>query len=470
MDHPHRFKKFLEQIRPSSAQLIQFRRAHTELRRRIARDPDLRDRIVATFLQGSYRRSTAIRGTDGRGVSDVDVVVVTDLDPVHHLPERVLTRLSPFLREHYPRARVQGRSVRVQMDGVALDLVLTSAPSRVDLLRQETGAEPLEDALEVTPAELAAWQSEPLLIPDRDARRWQSTHPMAQLAATRKKNEVCNGHYVNVVKAIKWWQLITPGMPEHPRGYPLERVVEACCPEDIDSVAEGVARTLEVIAARYRNRRKPKLAGHNMPGQDVLARVTEEEFAAFVVKVAASARQARQALDCQDEGESVALWRALLGEAFPGGPVLAPIEAPAAAPVVVAQRSLSLEDVAATLAERGQLVVEGFQQLSRIKRTLERAVQQLGIRVVVDPSTPAELLDQLGVTLLSAFEGGLKGAVVGLLAGLVLGRPKELMAVGAAVGAVVGAAQGPERVKAGWRLRGGYNEVGEVFVELKLLT
>ena len=42
-------------------------------------DEDLKDIIVTTFLQGSYRRSTAVRPKQGKR-SDVDIVVVTKLD------------------------------------------------------------------------------------------------------------------------------------------------------------------------------------------------------------------------------------------------------------------------------------------------------------------------------------------------------------------------------------------------------
>lgn len=461
MDLQHRFRKFLEQVRPNSGQVTQFRRAHTHLRRLIHTDPTLRQHVVATFLQGSYRRSTAIRGVEGRGASDVDLVLVTDLDPLLYPPDRALSLLSPLLHQHYPRWRAQGRSLRVEIDGVELDLVLASAPSRVDLLQQESGAEPLDEGLQATPGELAAWQSEPLSIPDREARCWRPTHPLAQLAATRAKNAACGGHYVNVVKAIKWWHLNTPGMPEHPRGYPLERLIEACCPEDLGSVAEGVTRTLEAIAGQYADGRKPRLEGHKVEGQDVLARVPDADFAAFVGKARVAAKLARRALDTVDEEASAATWQQILGPAFPATRV--PTSMPEATP------SWSLQEVVNTLTQRGKILVEGFDQLARVKRTLEQAVQQLGIRVVIDPSTPAELRDQLGVPLLSALEGGLLGAGIGMMAGAALGRSKELTLLGALLGGLLGAMKGQERVKAGWRLRSGYTDTGGVFVEIKLL-
>jgi hypothetical protein len=464
MDLPSRFKRFLEQIRPSSTQLNQFRRSHTALRRLLHRHPTLRRHIVTSFLQGSYRRATATRSPDDRPGSDVDLVLVTDLDPKRHPPDRVLGLLRPFLDQHYPSWRMQGRSLRIE-DEVALDLVLASAPSRVGLLRLESQAEPLDEGLRPTPAELAAWQTEPLLIPDREARRWRPTHPLAQLSATREKNAACGGHYVNVVKAIKWWKLSTPGTPEHPRGYPLERLVEAYCPDDIESVAEGVTRTLEALVAAHRDGKKPRLRGHRVRGQDVLARVPATDFAAFVRHAGRAAALARRALDCRDEAESAALWRELLGPAFPTG---AYVEPSATLPVARTP-AWSLDSLLATLAARGQVVVAGFDEIARFKRTLVQAVQQLGIRVQWDPGTPPELRDYLGVTLLSAIEGGLAGAGIALIASTALGRAPELVRIGAAVGAVIGAVKGYDRVKAGWRLRAGYGPDGEMYLELRAL-
>lgn len=465
MDLPTRFKRFLEQIRPTTTHINQLRRGHTTLRRLLRRDPELRRHIVTSFLQGSYRRATAVRSADGSIGSDVDIVLVTDLDPRRNPPDVVMNRLKPFLRQHYPTWRMQGRSLRVEVDEVALDVVLASAPSRVELLRQEAGAEPLDAGHQPTPAEFAAWQTEPLLIPDRDRRKWCDTHPLAQLAATRAKNARCDGHFINVVKAIRWWKAVTPGCPEHPKSYPLERLVEIHCPDDITSVADGVTRTLESIAGRHANGRKPVLEGHRVRGQDVLARVPPADFVTFVTHAAAAAKLARQALDCEDEDGSAALWRRLFGPAFP-----AAAESYVVPPPPVVGPSWSLQDVVWTLAERGQIIATGFDQLARIKRIVEQAVRELGIRIVVDPDTPPELKDYFGVMLLTSLQGGIVGAGVGVVAGALFGRPREWTTLGAVVGALLGASQGHARVKAGWRLRSGYGDGGEVFVELRMLS
>ncbi len=82
----------------------------------------------------------------------------------------------------------------------------------------------------------------PLLIPDREAKKWIETNPLAQIQWTQRKNALCNSHYINVVKSLKWWQINNfhdGNLPKYPKGYPLEHIIGFCCPDDISSVAKG---------------------------------------------------------------------------------------------------------------------------------------------------------------------------------------------------------------------------------------
>src|SRR5205814_1631743 len=144
------------------------------------------------------------------------------------------------------------------------DMVITSAPSEVEqaLLKSESvaGSDTLEEARDwrlakawISPARrgsyfaeaqmrLAAkedWKLSPLRIPDRDLQRWESTHPLAQIQWTQEKNAACGGHYLSVVRSVKWWRRFHLGHLKYPKGYPLEHLVGACCPDGITSVAEG---------------------------------------------------------------------------------------------------------------------------------------------------------------------------------------------------------------------------------------
>lgn len=73
------FEDFLKEIRLTSNQVNELQQAHTTLRNRLVADEDLSKYIETTFLQGSYKRSTAVRPKNGNR-SDVDIVVVTKFD------------------------------------------------------------------------------------------------------------------------------------------------------------------------------------------------------------------------------------------------------------------------------------------------------------------------------------------------------------------------------------------------------
>lgn len=126
-----------------------------------------------------------------------------------------------------------------------------------------------------------------------------------------------------MVKAIKWWRRVNHPTPKYPKGYPLEHLVGQCCPDGVDSVAEGVTFALEEIRDRHKTEVSlgltPYLQDHGVD-QDVFHRITPEEFAEFHGQVAEAADVARCALDSADERESAEGWRELFGEKFPKPP------------------------------------------------------------------------------------------------------------------------------------------------------
>jgi hypothetical protein len=319
---------------------------HRTLRKRLQDDADLSSILVAAFLQGSYRRSTAIRPRAGKR-SDVDVVAVTSLDSQAYTPADVLELFTPFLDEHYEsKWKPQGRSFAICLSAIDLDLVVTAAPSEVDQEALRSAAvlssvapEDVYDwrlnELWIPPDErnfpeateqlfraLSApeWKTEPLLIPDREAACWQPTHPLAQIQWTFAKNRNTNRCYVNVVKALKWWRRVQHPDPERPKAYPLEHIVGDCCPDGIKSVAQGICLTLEKIRDRFdccaAAGRTPFLKDRGTD-QNVLERITGEDFSAFHAQATGDAELARKAFDEQDEKESARLWRKLLGSEFP---------------------------------------------------------------------------------------------------------------------------------------------------------
>jgi len=344
------FATFLSEIRPTRNQRDGLQTGHETLRERLKADEELKKVFISDFLQGSYRRATAVRPKSDRR-SDVDIIVVTKLTEHEYTPAMAMDVFRPFLEKHYKdRWKPQGRSFGIELSYVELDLVLTSAPSEAEfgILSSDavTSDEDLEDARDwrlhrswvslssrerVDARALLAkaksedeWKAKPLRIPDREANVWEWTHPLEQIRWTRDKNSSTNRHFVNVVKAIKWWRLENFEEPKHPKGFTLERLIGECCPDGIEGVAEGVTKTLEKIATDYAQLvqvgSKPRLPDYGVPTNDVFKRVSAEDFRKFYEQTTSAAALARRALDSDNRTESGNLWRELFGGKFPKPP------------------------------------------------------------------------------------------------------------------------------------------------------
>lgn len=336
------FADFLTEIRPTANQRGEMKTAHATLRKRLRTDEKLGPVIHWDFLQGSYKRSTAVRPKAGKR-SDVDIIIVTKLSEAEYTPEEGMALFEPFLDEYYEgKWRKQGRSFGIEMSEVSLDLVITSAPLHAEIGVYKSDAVASDDDIEeardwrlnddwlaldhrarldsrdIIKKALQApeWTLHPLRIPDREAQEWDDTHPLAQIQETRTRNAATNFHFVNVVKAVKWLRLERYPDTKHPKGFPLERMVGDCCPDGTDSVAEGVVLTLEKIVSKYAGG-KPRLPDYGVPGHDVLGRLSDADFATFYNQIKECSPIARRALDSIDREESSEAWRELFGSKFP---------------------------------------------------------------------------------------------------------------------------------------------------------
>jgi hypothetical protein len=350
MELPSYFKDFLKEIRPTPDQVEDYKSGHKTLRDRLSKDVKLAPILVSDFLQGSYRRATAIRPKGGKR-ADVDVIVVTKLSKDEYSPAAAMKLFVPFLDEFYKeKYEFQDRSIAIELSYVDIDLVVTAAPSeseqgilKSDAVRAEDTPEDTTDwrlvkswvTLEKRRGQFVdemlkqaskepEWKTSPLLIPDRETKTWEKTHPLAQIQWTWGKNNRCSGHYVNVVKAVKWSQRIRNPESQYPKGYPLEHIVGVCCPDAITSVAHGVTMTLENVVTRFAGDilagTVPHLADHGVTEHNVLHRLSMADFKAFYTQISTSAKIARRALDAETVASSARAWIELFGEKFPAPP------------------------------------------------------------------------------------------------------------------------------------------------------
>ena len=309
---------------------------HETLRSRLKGYEDLQPWFIGTFIQGSYRRNTAIRPKNDER-SDVDVVVVTSI-PQTYTPSEAQKLFEPFMETYYSsKWRRQGRSIGISLSYVDLDLVITSAPSEAykqqlaEIISLNSDDDPIfkndkfseSDSLNfytsiLNKAAQPRWKQEPLNIPDRNSGRWEQTNPLAQIDWTQEKNKRCSGYYINIVKVIKWWRRINSNLTGSPKGYPIEHLIGYCCPDTPTSIADGVTRTLEMIVTLYgSNSSAPNLSDHGVIGQNVMSRVSKEDWQTFIAEVKDAAILARKALNASTNKESADTWRKLLGSKFP---------------------------------------------------------------------------------------------------------------------------------------------------------
>ncbi len=346
------FADFLSDIRLTSTQNSESQRGHKVLRDRLHSDEDLKEITITSFLQGSYRRSTAVRPS-GEKRADVDIIVVTNLDRNKVTPHEALKKFEPFVEKHYKgKWHYQGRSIGIELSYVDLDIVVTSAPSEVEesILKSASvisnitleelytgkydwrlnkswtepdfskGFSSLNEASKKEPE----WKTEPLWIPDRDAGKWEQTHPLEQIRWSQGKNKLTNGFYVNVVKAVKWSRLVKMTDLKYPKGYPIEHAIGDCCPNDIESLAEGVTKTFEAFVSNYQTYYNmnivPTFPDRGVPQHNVWKRITFDDFKKFFDYISHFAKIARQAMEEKSLRKQTEKWREIFGDKFPLAP------------------------------------------------------------------------------------------------------------------------------------------------------
>lgn len=128
-----------------------------------------------------------------------------------------------------------------------------------------------------------------------------------------------------------------------------------------------------------------------------------------------------------------------------------------------------MQDFLHTLAERGQVILQGVQDFRMLRQAIERAAQNAGVAVEWDPNSSVDFREMLGVISWSALHWCVAIGALGLMLGGFTERPGTWSAVGCGVGAIAGGIHGYQAVQSGWRIRGYSDERGAVFVKVKLL-
>lgn len=301
------------------------------------RSEPIGEHIIAVFLQGSVARDTAIKSIN-EDKSDIDIVVVTDFvctdnanntDIYKKSPEQALNAFRPFLNKYYSgKWKKQGRSLGIEMSNCCIDLVPTALPSmemkkflrevfsNTDAYSKEMFSESyVSQQLVNCSQKNKAWKNDYLMIPDREAKKWDKTHPLEQIRWANEKHGSTNYNYKKVVRSLKWWNKNFVDI-DGIKSYPLEHFIGECCPDNKTFNLERSVYESIVAMAEY-SPVKPYMADRGVAEHDVFARVDETNYQEFIKILKVVAKKAKEAYFNEDKKQSSLLWREIFGTEFP---------------------------------------------------------------------------------------------------------------------------------------------------------
>lgn len=178
-------RELVKSIRPTRTQINGAKRSHIHLRK-ILNTGRFENRIIKSYLSGSYARETAIYPLD-----DVDVIFEID----HRHWE------SPIFRK-YPDPEVVLKSFHRAIKGRYQE-------TRVRLQRRSVGLRLSHLDIDVVPA-ISAGKGRMLLIPDRAERVWIPTAPQIHSEAGIAANKFQDKLFKPLVKLLKFWNSNIP--------------------------------------------------------------------------------------------------------------------------------------------------------------------------------------------------------------------------------------------------------------------
>jgi len=284
------FDKFLSNIEPTANQKAEASTGHKTLRSRLEQDDDYKKCFRDSFISGSYGRDTAIRP-----INDVDIIIITNHTDALK-PDTALSILERALKKYYANVKRQGRSVRVALSYITMDIVPTITTDGLDNF---------------------------LKIPDRELQKWDLTHPRKHLQLATEINTKRNQLYKPFVKALKQWRDYRMEDAWKPKSFLLECLAyDYAIQNSILSIPSAIKDFFWFTHNKYDAHRKnqmysPIIHDPAGTGNDVAKKWTYSDFCKFMDETYSSWYIAYNALNSSDLKDSVEKWRGLLGDNFP---------------------------------------------------------------------------------------------------------------------------------------------------------
>jgi hypothetical protein len=208
-------------VEPTATQQKSAARSQNLLRDLLCAGP-FGNRIVDTYLSGSYARATAVRPLD-----DVDIVVVVDPRAwemgwlsTTPAPEKVLTSFANAIRRRYPDSGVhlQNRSVGLKLYHLDIDVI---------------------PAIDVG--------GNLIKIPDRFKGDWIKSAPKRHSELATNLNDIRSGKFKPLVKLLKTWNNNLPSTA-HVKSFLIETMaVRIFSHIGFDSLEDGLLRFFDFL-------------------------------------------------------------------------------------------------------------------------------------------------------------------------------------------------------------------------------
>jgi hypothetical protein len=219
------FQDLVNRVEPSESQKDGARRSHLHLRSELD-SGKMANRIVESYLSGSYARDTAIAPLD-----DVDVIFL--IDPrywqselasvlgIKPSPQQVLDTFANAIRYRYPNSSIffQRRSIRLDLSHLSIDAV------------------PALDA-----------GGGKILIGDADKDEWIVSAPKIHESNSSYVNKARKGLFKPLVKVLKFWNAQLPSTAQF-KSFAIETIaVRLFNSVDFDSLQKGFLLFLDFLA------------------------------------------------------------------------------------------------------------------------------------------------------------------------------------------------------------------------------
>ena len=191
------FEEFLHNIEPSPTTKKYVSSIQTNLRDFLESHKVYKEKVIETFLSGSYAKHTCIRPTKYDGKTDVDIVVVTNYTESDNSKD-VLDELYKVCKEKYDNVKKQSRSIGIEMEGTEIDVVPM-----------------IEDKI------FSMYK-----IGNKNDGKWKKTNPKGHIEWCTRINQENHDKFVRIVKIFKWWRKNNcPPNIKYPKGITLEKII-----------------------------------------------------------------------------------------------------------------------------------------------------------------------------------------------------------------------------------------------------